>query len=87
MKVSVVYALPEKQYLYDVTVNDGACVKDAIIVSHLLDVFPDLFIENVGIYGKKVSLDTVLSDGDRVEIYRPLPVDPKEARRNRGSSS
>ena len=84
MKISVVYALPEKQYLYDVTLNDGARVKDAIIVSSVLDAFPDLFIENVGIYGKKVSLDTPLSNNDRVEIYRPLPTDPKDARRRRG---
>ncbi|MFI4955910.1 MAG: RnfH family protein [Gammaproteobacteria bacterium] len=85
MNVSVVYALPEKQCLYDVSVKEGACVNDAILLSGILTLFPALSLEHVGIYGKKVTLDTVLSDGDRVEIYRPLMVDPKEARKKRSA--
>ena len=57
----------------------------AIRASGLLDRFqqwrlPELV---VGVFGKKVNLDTLLADGDRVEIYQPLQIDPKEARRLR----
>jgi len=64
----------------------GASVIDLIKESGLLSDVADLkssSIENlsVGIYAKKVSLDTLLEEGDRVEIYRPLTADPKEVRR------
>jgi putative ubiquitin-RnfH superfamily antitoxin RatB of RatAB toxin-antitoxin module len=83
MKIAVVYATPEQQTQVDVVLSPDATVMDAIAASGLLHQFPTLSLNHVGIFSKKVSLDTVLKDGDRVEIYRPLPKDPKEARRER----
>ncbi len=84
MKIVVVYATPEHQTLIDVSLSPDATVMDAITASGLLTQFPTLSLNHVGIFGQKVSLDTILNEGDRVEIYRPLPKDPKEARRARG---
>jgi hypothetical protein len=42
---------------------------------------PDVEIKQVGIFSRPVSLDTVLREGDRVEVYRPLKADPRERRR------
>ncbi len=80
MKIIVAYALPEKQILLEVTLPDGACVKDAIEASSIRHYCNPA---HVGIFGKIVDFDTMLHDGDRVEIYRPLLKDPKEARRAR----
>ena len=86
-KVEVVYATPERQALYAVSVAAGATVRDAIERSGVLAAFPeiDLASNRVGIHGKLVTLATPLSDDDRVEILRPLQADPKEARRQRAA--
>ena len=79
MKIGIAYALPKRQVLFDIEVPDGATVQDAINRSGILKQFPDIDLEKqkVGIYSKLSKLDTVLSDGDRVEIYRPITCDPK----------
>jgi putative ubiquitin-RnfH superfamily antitoxin RatB of RatAB toxin-antitoxin module len=79
MKVHVIYALPKRQFLSNVKLPDGGTVNDAIQSSGILKRFPaiDLEKQKTGIFGKFVKLDAVLQDGDRVEIYRPLTVDPK----------
>ena len=84
-KVEVVYATPEGQALYTVSMAAGATVRDAIERSGVLAAFPeiDLARNRVGIHGKLATLDTLLRDEDRVEILRPLQADPKEARRQR----
>lgn len=86
--VEVVYAAPERQRLVSVSVPAGARVAEAIAVSGVLQEFPeiDLTSNRVGIFGQLTRLDEVLRDGDRVEIYRPLIADPKEARRKRAAS-
>lgn len=61
--------------------NPGATVREALLASGLLGSAADEPV--VGIWGRRVSVDTVLRAHDRVEIYRPLTVDPKEARRVR----
>ena len=63
----------------------GATVKQAIARSGLLEGLDPITVAGLecGIWGRKVALGHVLRDGDRVEIYRPLRVDPKEARRLR----
>ncbi|HEV7914256.1 MAG TPA: RnfH family protein, partial [Albitalea sp.] len=63
----------------------GATVHDALRASGLLERHPaiDLASQKVGVWGKLRALDAPLRDGDRVEVYRPLKVDPKEARRQR----
>lgn len=88
IRVEVAYALPGKQFLEVLEVNDSATVMDAIRQSGVLARFPDLDQQDIsiGIFSKPVSADTGLRDGDRIEIYRPLMVDPKEARRLRAAA-
>lgn len=79
MKIGIAYALPKRQAWFDVELPDGATIQDAINKSGILKQFPDIDLEKqkVGIYSKLSKLDTVLNDGDRVEIYRPITCDPK----------
>ena len=83
MRVEVVFALPDRQSLETVTVDDGASVADALRLSGIEERFPDVSLDElqVGIWGKPVERTQALRDGDRVEIYRPLELDPREARR------
>lgn len=87
--VEVAYALPEKQYLQRVTLQQGATVEEAIRASGLLELRTDIDLSKnkVGIYSRPVKLADVLQDGDRVEIYRPLIANPKELRRQRAEKS
>lgn len=88
MQVEVAYALPQQQYLLTVDVPVGATIEQAIHASGILGRCPeiDLASAKVGIFSDLASLDTVLSAGDRVEIYRPLLVDPKAQRRARAQA-
>ena len=85
INVQVCYASDAVQFLRALKVPAGATLEQAIAVSGLLDEVSgiDLATMPVGIYGKKKTLDTVLREHDRVEIYRPLIADPKNARRRR----
>ncbi|MBW9432758.1 RnfH family protein [Atlantibacter hermannii] len=87
--VEVAYALPEKQYLRRVTLEAGATVEQAINASGLLALRTDIDLakNKVGVYSRLVKLTDALSDGDRVEIYRPLIADPKELRRQRAEKA
>lgn len=87
--VEVAYALPEKQYLQQVALDEGATVEDAIRASGLLELRDDidLNVNKVGIYSRTAKLHDAVRDGDRVEIYRPLIADPKELRRQRAEKS
>lgn len=85
--VQVCYATPTQQFLQQLTLPVGATLQDAIVQSGLLEYAKiDLTTQRVGIYGKLKSLDTVLREHDRVEVYRPLIADPKEMRRKRAAS-
>jgi len=83
--VEVVYATPERQELVSLEICAGSTLADAIAESGLPDMFDNFEVDpsRVGIFGQKSTLDQVLSNGDRVEIYRPLIADPKEVRRQR----
>lgn len=83
--VMVVYARPEVQRLKYLPYRPGMRVIDAIEQSGILAEFAeiDLARNPVGIFGRRCSLERPLHPGDRVEIYRPLAIDPKEARRRR----
>ncbi|CAB3664342.1 RnfH family protein [Paraburkholderia phenoliruptrix] len=85
LSVQVCYALANEQALVAVELPAGATLGEAIEASGLLRRYPqiDLETQQVGIFGKLKPLDTVLADHDRVEIYRPLLVDPKVARQRR----
>jgi len=87
--VEVAYALPEKQYLQRVNLEEGATVEEAIRASGLLELRSDIDLakNKVGIYSRPVKLADAVRDGDRVEIYRPLIADPKELRRQRAEKS
>lgn len=89
LAVEVVYALPLAQDCVAVTLPAGACLREAIECSGLLQRHPaiDLASCRVGIWGRRARLDDPLRDGDRVEIYRPLQIEPKEARRARAAHS
>ena len=69
----------------DVSLPDGATLEQALRASGLLERHPELVLESikVGIWGRNSTLAEALRDADRVEVYRPLQVDPKEARRLR----
>ena len=87
MIVEVVYALADKQSLLTIEVERGATLKDAIDASGILESFKqiDLTKDRVGIFSKFASLDTILQEKDRVEIYRSLVADPKEVRKERAA--
>lgn len=87
--VEVAYALPQKQYLQRVTLEEGTTVEQAILASGILTLRDDIDLakNKVGIYSRPVKLQDVVQDGDRVEIYRPLIADPKELRRQRAEKS
>lgn len=89
ISVEVVYALPDKQYLRAVTLEEGATVEQAIKASGLLSLRKDIDLNSnkVGIYSRPVKLADAVQDGDRIEIYRPLIADPKELRRQRAERS
>ncbi|BAV34393.1 protein RnfH [Sulfuricaulis limicola] len=84
-RVEVAYAAPSHQEVIELTVRSGATVGQVIRESGLLERFPeiDLARSRVGIFGELASLRDPVHDGDRVEVYRPLLADPKEARRRR----
>jgi putative ubiquitin-RnfH superfamily antitoxin RatB of RatAB toxin-antitoxin module len=81
LEVEVVYALPWREESRRVRVPDGATVRDVLEKSGLLP----LVRGKVGIFGRTVDVDSRVAHGDRVEIYRPLALDPKEARRRRAA--
>lgn len=85
IEVEIVYALPERQMLMKVQVPIGTTVEQAVLQSAILVQFPeiDLNKNRFGIFSRFVERDTVLQQCDRIEIYRPLLIDPKEARRLR----
>ncbi|WP_334187173.1 RnfH family protein [Noviherbaspirillum sp.] len=85
IRVQVCYATPARQILRELQVVEGATLHVAIRQSGMLDEASeiDLSVLHVGVFGKRKSLDDVLRNGDRVEIYRPLIADPKDSRRRR----
>jgi len=86
--VQVAYATPAKQVIIPLEVAAGTSVREAIEISGLLDRVPDvdLAINRVGIFGRLCALEDPVHAGDRVEVYRPLRIDPKEARRLRATA-
>jgi hypothetical protein len=85
LRVEVVYALPAGEASAFVQLPRGKTAMDAVRASGILERHPELDRRSLklGIFGKAVAADAPLADGDRVEIYRPLALDPKEARRRR----
>ena len=85
LKIEVAYALADEQIVAPLNVPAGTTVQEAIRLSGLAAHYPDIQYARAGIYGRQVAPDTVLADGDRVEIYRPLRTDSKQARQRRAA--
>lgn len=83
LHVEIVFALPGQQELVGLEIAEGATVAQAIDKSGIASRFPDHDLSRcaVGVWGDVVERGRRLRDGDRVEIYRPLLMDPQEARR------
>jgi putative ubiquitin-RnfH superfamily antitoxin RatB of RatAB toxin-antitoxin module len=83
MRVWVVYALPDRQAVEELELPESATVAEAVARSGLLQRFPQIGARPLAcaIFGRAVADSQVLRTGDRVEILRPLLVDPKESRR------
>jgi putative ubiquitin-RnfH superfamily antitoxin RatB of RatAB toxin-antitoxin module len=81
--VEVAYALPDRQRVVRVPLREGMTAIDAVRAAALEREFPELGRRELalGIYGRRVEATQPLRDGDRVEVYRPLKFDPREARR------
>jgi putative ubiquitin-RnfH superfamily antitoxin RatB of RatAB toxin-antitoxin module len=87
LQVYVVYATPKDEFIHPMRVAPGTTIGQAIEGSGVLARFPEinLVTQPVGIYGKKKTLDTVLRERVRIELYRPLVADPKDSRRKRAA--
>jgi len=85
IQVTVVYALPDVQYIKKIYMKSNSTVKDAIFASNLIKIVKNIkfYKNNVGIYNKIVHLNKKIKNGDRIEIYRNLIIDPKERRRKK----
>lgn len=87
INVDVCYALHDKQALVHLKLPEGATLLQALEASGLLHKHPEIDLKKskFGIFAKLSKPDSVLRDGDRVEIYRPLIADPKEVRKLRAA--
>jgi len=83
--ISVVYALPDAATEIEVRMPTRSTIAEALAASRIAERLPgvDLGACDVGVFGKRKARDALLADGDRVEIYRRLIADPKQARRER----
>lgn len=87
--IEVVYALPAVQHRVRLSLPAGATVADALaaVAGRVPFDGVDVTTMPVGVFGDRVSGDRRLERGDRVELYRPLQIDPREARRQRAGTS
>jgi putative ubiquitin-RnfH superfamily antitoxin RatB of RatAB toxin-antitoxin module len=87
LRVEIVYAQPRRSISKSLRLAPGATIADALAEAASGQDFLGVDLANspVGIFGKVARRDAKLSDGDRIEIYRPLQEEPKLARRNRSS--
>lgn len=87
--VEVAFALPDKQMIITLEVNEGTTAQQAVEQSNIQQHFPEEKVvgADLGIFGKSVKGSYVLSPGDRVEVYRALLADPKEVRKRRAAEA
>ncbi|RWU23923.1 RnfH family protein [Pseudomonas alkylphenolica] len=87
LQVEVAYATAEQQWLLTLEVAAGTTLREAVRLSGLAEQVPGLDAEAcpLGIFGKvvKEADQQTVVDGDRIEVYRPLMIDPKEVRKQR----
>ncbi len=91
IKVEVVYALPDEQKIIAVKLDEACSVYDAAVRSRIVEQFPEIDLASckLGIFGRVIPKpkDELVRDGQRIEIYRPLTIDPKAARANRAAKA
>jgi putative ubiquitin-RnfH superfamily antitoxin RatB of RatAB toxin-antitoxin module len=87
LRVEVVYALPGAEDAVNLEVAPGTTLREAVVASGLIARHPeiDLSRQKIGVHGKVKAADAHAAQGDRIEIYRALLVEPKEARRRRAA--
>ena len=87
IKVEVAYGYAKKQALLSVDVPEGSEVKEVILASNILELFPEIDLDKVkvGLFGKLTKMNQAVRERDRIEIYRPLIADPKEVRKRRAA--
>ena len=85
IKITVAFALPMAQFEIPISIEKNCTAALAIKRSGLLERFPEIAFStiSIGVFGKRIDLDYLVRAGDRLEIYRPLRIDPKKARRLR----
>jgi putative ubiquitin-RnfH superfamily antitoxin RatB of RatAB toxin-antitoxin module len=85
LRVQVCWATPEQQVVKELVLPAPVTVEQAVRTSGILEELPGITLADneVGVFSERRRLGDLLRDGDRVEIYRPMQVDPKEARRRR----
>ncbi|SFB90915.1 RnfH family protein [Pseudoalteromonas denitrificans] len=88
-QVEVVFALPDKATCLMIEIDDDMSVEQAIIKSGIYEKCPEIEVDKlkVGIWNRTCKLNAKLKHGDRIEIYRPLIADPKDARRRRAEKA
>jgi uncharacterized protein len=89
LHVEIVYALPGDTTVIPVTVTRGTTVGEAIQLSAIRQIIPDIKLDDqrIGVFNQIVTLKDLVNEGDRIEIYRSLIADPKESRRKRAARS
>lgn len=91
IQIEVAYATPQLQKILSLEVAEGTTMDQAIRLSGIADWFDEINLDDykAGIWSKaeKKPTERVLQSGDRIELYRPLLIDPKEARRNRAEKA
>lgn len=85
VNIEVAYAKPEAQLIVTLSLPEKTTLEAAVKASGILERFPDIALSelNVGVFGVVCKPDQLIKEGDRIEIYRSLRHDPKEARRQR----
>lgn len=89
INVEVAFALPTRQTIVEVAIHSQASVKEVIEASRITDLYPEIDLDKnkVGIWSRVVKMKDTVTDGDRIEIYRPLIADPKEVRKRRAEKA
>lgn len=89
IRVEVAYALPHDQKIVAVQVEEDCSAYDVVIRSGIVELYPEINPETIpmGIFGKAIRnpMETIMKEGQRIELYRPLIADPKEARAKRAA--
>lgn len=87
--VDLVYALADEQFVLQLQLSEGASIADALEVARKDPLFARFPLQDLttGVWGEVKPVGYLLSSGDRLELYRPLKMDPMQARRNRVKGS